>query len=359
MPKLGPSMEEGTVVKWHKAEGEAVSAGEPLVDIETEKTVFEVEAQAAGILRRVFARDGEKVPVGTVLGLVGNAEEPLPEETSASRLKASPSAKRRARELSVDLKTLAGTGPDGRITEADVERAAGEARPPPPGAARGTVITPNTLRKAIAERMTSSKQTIPHFYVGLDVDMSAVLARRAAWKAGQGDAAPSINDVLIWACARALREHRALNSGWSGDRITMFSSINIGFAMAAGNGLVVPVVRGADELTPQEIAARTRDLAQRAAAKKLLPADSEEATFTLSNLGMFEVDWFVPIINPPQCAILAAGRIAERVVPHAGSVAIRAGIMLTLSADHRIVDGVAASRFLQTVKTLLERFTGA
>jgi pyruvate dehydrogenase E2 component (dihydrolipoamide acetyltransferase) len=350
MPKLGPSMEEGTVVKWHKAEGEAVSAGEPLVDIETDKTVVEVEAETAGILRKVFAHDGEKLPVGTVLGLVGGADEPLAEAaTEAPRLKASPSAKRRARELGVDLSDLAGSGPGGRITSEDVERAR--------GVKADMTVAPNAMRRTIGERMAASKQGIPHFYVGLDVDMSAVAAQRGAWKAEQGDAAPSINDILIWACARALKEHRALNSGWSGDRITLFSAIDIGFAMASGNGLVVPVVRAADELAPRQIAARTRELAQKLADRKLTPADTSEATFTLSNLGMFAVDWFIPIINPPQCAILAAGRVADRVVAQAGSVAVRPVMTLTLSADHRIVDGVAAGRFLQTLKTLLERFT--
>ncbi len=379
MPKLGPSMEEGTVAKWHKNEGDAVSAGDPLVDIETDKTVVEIEAEAAGILRKVFARDGEKVPVGAVLGLVGSKEEPMPapqpeEQRPASRpsempqgeptdaaeepgVRASPAARRRARELGLDLQRVSGTGPGGRIVTEDVERAARAAPFAPAGAPAGTVITLNSMRRAIAERMSESKHAIPHFYTGADVDMASVVAARAAWKAKEGEAAPSINDLLIWACARALKEHRAMNSGWTGDRITLFSEINIGVAMAVGNGLIVPVVRAADALSPREIAERTRLLAQKAADKKLTPFDTEGATFTITNLGMFEVDWFIPIINPPQCAILAAGQVADRVVPHAGSIAIRQGMTLILSADHRIVDGVAAGRLLRSIKTVLEGFS--
>lgn len=383
MPKLGPSMEEGTVAKWHKVEGDAVSPGEPLVDIETDKTVVQMEAETAGILRKVFARDGDRLAIGAVLGLVGSMEEPLPATsppgtrapgataggahvplaeadgaTEENGVRASPSAKRRARELGVDLEKVPGTGPGGRIVAEDVERAAAAA--PQVGAVpAGTVITLNAMRRTIAQRMSESKQAIPHFYTGAEVDMTPIVGARAAWKRSDGETAPSINDVLVWACARALREHRAINSGWIGERITLYSEINIGVAMALDNGLVVPVVRGADALDLRQIAEQTRILARRAADKKLTAFDTEGATFTITNLGMFDVEWFIPIINPPQCGILAAGRVADRVVPHAGSIAVRQGMTLVLSADHRIVDGVAAGRLLQGIKTVLEGFSTA
>lgn len=381
MPKLGPSMEDGTVVKWHKAEGDAVRKGEPLFDIETDKSVVEVEAEAAGVLRKVLAGEGEKRTVGNVLGLIGEAEEPLPHapeqgapkagarsapaprapaaeprspEAEQAKLKASPAARRLAGELGVDLGTIDGTGPEGRITSEDVERAAGAASggSAEPG---GTIVTPNAMRRGIAERMSVSKRTVPHFYVSVDVDMTSVLAARTEWKARDGDRAPSINDVLIWACARALKDHAALNAGWRDGRIVIYDAINVGFAMAVGNGLIAPVVRRADALSVPEIGERTRELARKAADKKLTPVDTDGATFTLANLGMFEVEWFVPIISPPQCAVLAAGRVAERVVPRDGEVAIRSMATLTLAADHRIIDGVAAGRFLQTLKSLLEK----
>jgi pyruvate dehydrogenase E2 component (dihydrolipoamide acetyltransferase) len=382
MPKLGPSMEDGTVVKWHKAEGDPIRKGEPLFEIETDKSVVEVEAEAAGVLRKVLAGEGEKRAVGNVIGLIGEADEPLPQaraqglprpvadparaprahaaeprpsEADQSKLKASPAARRLASELDVDLSVVAGTGPEGRITSEDVERAAGAARG---GSAElaGTIVTPNTMRRAIAERMSVSKQTVPHFYVSADADMTSVLAARREWKAREGDRAPSINDVLIWACARALKEHSALNSAWQDGRIVIYDAINVGFAMAVGNGLVAPVVRSADALSVAEIGERTGALARKAADKKLTPGDTDGATFTLSNLGMFEVEWFVPIISPPQCAVLAAGRVTERVVPRSGEVAIRPMATLTLAADHRIIDGVAAGRFLQAVKGLLEAY---
>lgn len=340
MPKLGPSMEEGVLVKWHKLEGQAVRAGEPLFDVETDKTIVEVEAVASGTLRKVLARDGEKVPVGAVVGLLGAADEPLPAVSRAAGApRASPAARRVARELGVDLASLQGTGPEGRIKALDVERAA---------TPHGTAISLNAMRRTIGERMTASKQSVPHFYAAIDADMTAVVAARGA---------SSINDVLIWACARALKEHRALNSGWSNGRIILFEEINIGVAMTVSNGLVAPVLRGADGLALSQIAEQTSALARKARDKKLTAFDTEGATFTLSNLGMFGVDWFIPIINPPQCAILGAGRVAERAVVQEGKVAVRAVMSLTLAADHRIVDGVAAGRFLGAIKKGLEEFT--
>lgn len=381
MPKLGPAMEEGVIAKWHKSEGEAVGVGEPLVDIETEKTVFEVDAQAAGVLRKVLVRDGESASVGAVIGLVGTAEEALPEAAPAmpdaerasrgggavlqSRhasagasevLRASPSAKRRARELGIELATVAGTGPDGRITAGDVEQAARDARPAAPAGARAMIVKPSAMRKSIGQRMSASKQTVPHFYAAVEVDMTAIVGQREAWKKNDADAAPSVNDFLIWACARALKEHQAVNSGWIDDRIVVYNEVNVAVAMATESGLVVPVVRGADGLTLQEIAARTGQLALKVREKKLTAFDTEDATFSVSNLGMFGVEWFIPIINPPQCAILGVGRVAERAAPRDGRLAIRQRVTLTLSADHRIVDGVAVGRFLQAAKALLEGF---
>ena len=211
------------------------------------------------------------------------------------------------------------------------------------------------MRRIVGERMTKSKQTAPHFYLSLDVDMTEVLRSRNTWKEKGEQIIPSINDLILSACARGLRDFPSLNAAFTDHGVEIYSDINIGMAVALEEGLVVPVIRNADRLSLQELAKQTRELAEKTQKKKLFPLDYEGGTFTVSNLGMFGVDNFVAIINPPQCAILAVGQVSPRVVPHSEGIAVRPMMTMSLSADHRVVDGAIAARFLQEVKRHLEK----
>jgi pyruvate dehydrogenase E2 component (dihydrolipoamide acetyltransferase) len=413
MPALGVAQQTGTLLKWLKAEGQAVSKGEPLMEIETDKATVEIEAPGSGILAKVTASPGDQVPVGNRIAVIlapgepagaspeslhasplptgeGNLRSgaataarraavvpPLPQgegrgegqlavtksqptaevaptPESSRRLLASPAAKRIAREKGVDLASLKGRGPEGSILAEDVLRAA-------PGAtaqfaaAREEKIQPlSPMRRIVAERMTHSKQSAPHFYLSIDIDMSAVTKRGAEWPANRQAQAPSLNDFILYACARALRDFPSLNSSFTEQGIRMHSDINLGMAVALEEGLVVPVIRNADRLSLGELTAQTRELVAKAQTKKLVPFDYEGGTFTVSNLGMLGVDNFIAIINPPQAAILALGRVAERIVAENGMFAIKPMMTATLSADHRAVDGAIGARFLQQLKRSLE-----
>ncbi len=390
MPALGVAQEKGILVNWLKAEGESVSKGEPLMEVETDKATVEIEAPASGILTRVSASPGDEVPVGTTIALILEAGEsapvaaepvskPLPlsaeaakvdttrslQETRPSppkvqqqpgRIAASPAAKRIAREKGIELSTLKGSGPEGSILAGDVLRAA-EAKPHGPAVASKTaeIVPFSSMRRIVDQRMTQSKQTAPHFYISMDVDMSEATKKRAEWKQKREEVVPSINDFILWACSQALREFPSLNSTYTDQGMQLFSDINIGLAVAIEDGLVVPVIRNADRLNLRQIALQSRELAEKAQKKKLFPLDYEGGTFSVSNLGMFGVDNFVAIINPPQCAILATGQVAPRVVPYGEGIAVRSMMTMTLSADHRVVDGVMAARFLGKIKALLEK----
>lgn len=413
MPKLGPSIEQATVVRWYKSQGDSVRQGETILDIETEKTVHEVAAEAEGILHEIFIPEGQSCVVGTVLALLGEAGESVarapkadarpsvsaiveapaqvgtatparnPDAAVIDRLliKSSPAARRVAREKGVDLSTVSGTGPRGRIVSEDVVRAAGTAEPAagavPQAAAAARepvparavpVATPingvaikekrslSSVRRAIAERMVQSKHNAPHFYVSMDADMTRVQEARAGWKNDGETSLPSYNDFILWATARALRAHPELNASLVGEEHTIYADISVGMATSVSDGLVVPVIRRADTMSVRGIACHGKNLAAKARDKKLVPADCEGGTFTVSNLGMFGVDSFVAIINPPQCAILAVGQVAPRVVTDGNSIAIRSMVTMTLSIDHRIADGVVASRFLGALKEALETF---
>lgn len=408
MPKLGPSMEHGTVVRWYKSVGEKVIQGEPILDIETDKAIQEILAEADGTLIEILVADGETRAVGTVLAALGEAGESILLSKNESRtmpspqsdavkpiipvipasdaeeglerllIKSSPAARRVAREKGIALTTLNGTGPRGRIVVEDVLRAA-EA----PGQSGNALIQKTTMvvqdgsifptatdkslvikekiqlsstRRRIAERMSLSKREIPHFYASMDVNMSRVEETRTAWKNAGEAVIPSYNDFILWATAQVLKLSPELNSSLIGNEVTTFTEINIGMATAMPEGLIVPVIRRADQLSVRGIASQSKELVEKARNKKLLPADLEAGTFTISNLGMYGVNNFVAIINPPQCAILAVGQVAPRVVVEGSAIAIRAMATMTLSVDHRIADGVAASRFLSTVKTKLEKF---
>lgn len=413
MPKLGPSTDEGTVVRWHKSEGDDVREGEAMLDVETEKAVQEVLAESDGVLHKVVVPEGTTCPVGTLLALLrAVGETPVsPEPASVPSappvavmgtshpevppraqehddrlgrmlVKASPAARRVARERGIKLSAVTGTGPRGRIVSADVERAATAAEVLGHAARRDVVLPPETMhsacataapgaagvvreqrplssvRRLIGQRMLESKRISPHFYLSMDVDMVRVKEIREAWKAAGEAGVPSYNDFMVWACARALRACPELNSSVSGNDAVFYSDVNIGIAVDAPDGLVVPVIRHADRLSVRGVASRAGELAARAREKKLTPSDGEGGTFTVSNLGMLGVDRFVAIINPPQAAILAAGRVAPRVVTDGTSISIRVQATLTLSADHRVVDGALAGRFLAMVKEVLEKADG-
>jgi len=397
MPALGVAQQTGILLKWLKTEGQSVSKGEPLMEIETDKATVEIEAPASGTLAKVSAKAGDEIPVGQTIAVIFAAGEPLPakQESPSSapvwpplpqgegrgegrpatstpttppakpaaatapvggRLLASPAAKRIAREKNINLATLKGSGPEGSILADDVLRAAPDLAPKPQAAPAAQEIIPLTpMRRIVGQRMTQSKQSAPHFYISMDIDMSAVSEARTSWKEKRESNVPSINDFILHACTRALKDFPSLNSTFTDQGIKLHADISIGMAVALDEGLVVPVIRQADRLSLAELAVQSRELADKAQKKKLFPLDYEGGTFTVSNLGMLGVDSFTAIINPPQCAILAVGRVAPRVVADDGMFAIRSLMTATLSADHRVVDGAIAARFLQQVKQYLEK----
>lgn len=395
MPALGVAQQTGTLLKWLKSEGQSVSKGEPLMEIETDKATVEIEAAASGILTRVAAKAGDEIPVGQTIALIlapGEASPakqeapaaapilpPLPQgegrgeerattsttkttlaistRPSGGRILASPKAKRIAQERGIDLKSLRGTGPEGSVLADDVLRAATGTSAASPAAsveAAQEIIPLSPMRRIVGERMAQSKLSAPHFYVSIDVDMSAVRKLRIEWRQRGDEAIPSINDFILLACARALKDFPLVNSTYTGQGINQHADINIGMAVALEEGLVVPVLRNADRLSLTELATQSRELIDKAQTKKLFPLDYEGGTFTVSNLGMLGVDSFIAIINPPQCAILAVGRVAPRVVADEGMFAIKSLMTATLSADHRVVDGAIGARFLRQVKERLE-----
>ena len=386
MPALGVAQEKGTLINWLKAEGQSVTKGEPLMEVETDKATVEIEAPASGVLANVIASPGDEVPVGNRIALilapgekvegmsapappaVSRAEaasqsvraESAPARPKESRpsgiIPASPAARRIAREKGLDLSTLRGTGPEGAILAQDVVRplATETAVPGGPPRVKETVqLTP--MRRIVGERMAKSKQSAPHFYVSLEVDMTEISRKRNVLKAAGDALVPSINDYILAASARALGDFPSLNAAFTDKGVEVYGEINLGMAVAIEEGLVVPVIRNADRLSLAELAKQSRALAEKAQKKKLFPLDYEGGTFTVSNLGMLGVDNFVAIINPPQCAILAVGQVAPRVVAHGEGIAVRSMMTMSLSADHRVVDGALAARFLREVKVQLEK----
>jgi pyruvate dehydrogenase E2 component (dihydrolipoamide acetyltransferase) len=398
MPALGVAQEKGTLLNWLKAEGQSVTKGDPLMEVETDKATVEIEAPASGILTNVTASAGDEIPVGNKIAVIlapgevataatdqdprplpegeGKSEarpvlrpeilsegHPLPEgegrgkgrSAVRGKILASPAAKRIAKEKGIDIASLKGTGPEGAVLAEDVLRSTNSQAAAPGGSTKikETVqLTP--MRRIVGERMTKSKQTAPHFYLSMDVDMTEITRRRNMLKEKGESLVPSINDCILSACARALRDFPSLNAAFTDHGVEIYSDINIGMAVALDEGLVVPVIRNADRLSLQELAKQSREFAEKPQKKKLFPLDYEGGTFTVSNLGMFGVDNFVAIINPPQCAILAVGQVASRVVPHGEGIAVRPMMTMSLSADHRVVDGAIAARFLQEVKRHLE-----
>ncbi len=393
LPALGMAQDTGKIVEWLKAEGQHVTAGEPLVVIETDKAAVDLDAPATGILAQVSAKAGDEVPVARVIALILSAEEaeagvsqpngapapaapaapaveasapspsarptatptaasgpPQPHGANGRRL-ASPKARRIAAEHGVDLATLRGTGPGGVVLAADVPAAANPAIAPTVAVSGGSEMS--AIWRLMAERTTQSWTTIPHFFLVREVAAEALIAWRARTTQGASERV-TYTDLLVKIVAEALRQHPRLNASWQDGAIVHHDEINIGLAVAVADGLVVPVIHQADDLTPSGIAPRRADLVGRAQAGKLRPPDLAGGTFTISNLGMYGIDAFNAIINAPQAAILAVGRMADRVVPVNGQPAVRPMMTLSLSCDHRVVDGARGAEFLSTVATLIE-----
>jgi pyruvate dehydrogenase E2 component (dihydrolipoyllysine-residue acetyltransferase) len=392
MPRLSDSMEEGTVLQWFKQPGDSVAVGEELVEIETDKANMAYESDVGGTLTEIVAQEGETLPIGSVIARVegsgdsgegsGRSAAGPAEEAASDRPKASPLAKRMAKESGLDLGRLQGSGPGGRIVKADVERAASAAGgavggPAPEEAsataggggspaatgpavetAKGEVVLEelSKLQSTIARRMAESKATAPHFYLSVEIDMSEAVEARARIKetAGEGETVPSFNDMVVKAGALALREHPRANGAYRDGRFELYSRVNVGIAVAGQDSLVVPTVFDADRKGLRQIASESRTLAQRVRDGKITPPELSGATFTVSNLGMYGIDAFSAVINPPQAAILAVGAIVERPVVRDGRIATAHLMSATLACDHRILYGAAGAEFLARIRALLE-----
>ena len=418
LPRLGQGMESGVVVRWLKQEGDRVEKGEPLYELDTEKVTQEVEAEASGVLLKIAVSEGE-VPVGQTVAVIGEegeqvaeAEKPAESEEKPAdaedetevdetpqeegsrgparddereegreasgkrdmteqiteirepqgdgRVKASPLARRVARERGIDLAQVRGTGPEGRIVAEDVERAevapaqAAPAAAPPAAAGEVEVVPLTAIRKTIARRLTEAWQA-PVFQISMSADMTRALELRAKLvELAKDGPKPTISDVLTKVCASALMRHRQLNAEFVGEEVRIHPTANMGMAVATERGLVVPVTRSAERLSIPEIAAQRVELVDRARSGKLKQADLEGGTFTISNLGMFGIEHFIAVLNPPQVAILAVGAVEEKPVVREGEITVRPLMDLTLTCDHRAVDGAVAAEFLATVRSMLE-----
>jgi pyruvate dehydrogenase E2 component (dihydrolipoamide acetyltransferase) len=441
LAKLSPTMEEGTIVKWAKNEGDAVKVGDVLAEIETDKANMEMEALGAGVLRKILVPAGGKAPVGALIGVIaepgedigptlakaeaaaptapapaaekpekneeketGDRDQPAPaireaeqqeratsaegREASApapsaprpapsagaevreGRLKASPLARSMAAERNIPLESVSGSGPGGRIIKRDIEAWSGGPRPARPEAAAtapavpvpappGPQIAPgqelplSNMRKTIAKRLAESKFTAPHFYVTMEIDMAQASGLREQLQRA-AEAKVSYNDLVVKACARALARFAMVNASWAGDRIVTHAEVNVGVAVALPDGLITPVVRNADRKSVVEIGREIKELAGRARERKLKPEEFSGSTFTVSNLGMMDVTQFTAIINPPDSAILAVGAVRKVPVVVDDALAVGERMNVTLSCDHRVVDGALGAAFLQEVRRLLE-----
>jgi pyruvate dehydrogenase E2 component (dihydrolipoamide acetyltransferase) len=418
MEALSPTMEEGRLVEWKKQEGDAVAVGDVLAEVETDKAVMELVARAGGTLLKQVVQAGTTVPVSELVAVIGEPGEKVeapsgsqgdgkaaaakkpaakaeapeaqaqvpvdangqpasrpaaaprpapaqPAARSAGRVKASPLARRMAAERGIDISGVAGSGPEGRIVARDVEGS----RPPAAGAATAAAgrapalrlpagqsyqdVPLSQIRKTIAKRLVQSIGPIPTFYLTTEVDMERSRDAREALLEAGGEKV-SFNDIVIKAVAMALRQHPECNAWWQDDHIRYWNEVHVSMAVAIEEGLITPVIRHTDLKSLREIAAESRDLAGRARERKLAPEEYTGGTFSVSNLGMLDIDEFTAVINPPEAGILAVGRMVERPVVHEGAVAIRRRMRLTMSCDHRVIDGATGARFLQTLKRMLE-----
>jgi len=420
LAKLSPTMEEGTIVKWSKNEGDAVKVGDILAEIETDKANMEMEALGTGVLRRILVPAGAKAPVGALIGVIAESSDdiasllatappsapapaapapapPAPAVAAAplapapppptlrlpaldaappaavveaGRVKASPLARSMAAARNIPLGAVQGSGPGGRVIKRDIESWAGAAptmsrasspsaasapaAPPPGSVVPGQELPLSNMRRAIARRLAESKFGAPHFYVTVEIDMGPAVALREQLLRGE-NVKVSFNDLVLKSCARALTRFPTVNASWAGDKIVTHGEVHVGVAVAIPDGLIVPVVRNADRKSVQEISREVKDLATRARERKLRPEEFAGSTFSVSNLGMMDVSEFTAIINPPESAILAVGSVRKTPVVGADDQ-IRVGhrMKVTLSSDHRVIDGALAAEFLGEVRRLLE-----
>lgn len=402
MPRLSDTMEEGVIVGWLKQEGDMIEPGDVLAEVETDKATMELDSYQEGVLLHIHVKEGP-VPVDSIIAILGEegedyehllkeeeeekeqeaapqeaeektaeassqpqkestAEAPASSLTDSGRIKASPLAKKIASEKGIDLQTITGTGDGGRIIKRDVEEAIEKGTSAPAATPAVSQISLGTedqsipvtqMRKVIAKRLGESKFTSPHFYVTVEIDMDNAIEARKTLNEGEEDRI-SFNDMMIKAAAVTLRQHPIINSSWQDDQIVVNGNINIGVAVAVDEGLLVPVIRNADYKSLSQIRSEIVEMAGRARDRKLKPEEMQGNTFTISNLGMFGVEEFTAIINPPDSAILAVGTIVEKPVVKNGEIVIGNTMKVTLSCDHRVIDGALGAQFLQTLKSYLE-----
>jgi pyruvate dehydrogenase E2 component (dihydrolipoamide acetyltransferase) len=391
MPKLSDTMEEGVILKWLRKEGEKIKQGDILVEIQSDKADMELEAYDSGVVRKIFVPEGSKAPIGGLIAVIGGPDEdisavlsgtptisapkavdrsmqpassaaqaPQPtEKPSDGKGKASPLARKLASDYKIDLSSVSGSGPQGRVIKRDLEgmlsgKPSGSpaiSKPIIPGTSNDVELSP--IRKTIAKRMTESKATAPHFYVTVEVDMDPAMTFRDQIN-NVKEIKLSFTDIVIKASSEALMKHPQVNATYLGDKMRQYHYTHIGVAVAMEEGLVTPIVRNCEQKRLDQINAELRDLVERARTRKLKPDEYLGATFTISNLGMFGVDEFAAIVNPPEGAILAVGGIVEKPVVKNSQIVIGHTMKVTLSSDHRIIDGAVAARFMQDLKKILE-----
>ena len=412
MEALSPTMEEGRLVEWKKKEGDAVAQGDVLAEVETDKAVMELVARASGTLIKQDVKAGATVAVGTVLALIGEkgeavpasdgrtvgpadgaaapapapapvaakpaptpAADPAPKASApvvtasapapaTGRVRASPLARKMAGEKGVDIASIAGSGPEGRVVKRDVEAAQSDGQTVRrsggptvrlPAGVEFEDVPLTQIRKTIAKRLVQSIGPIPTFYLTTEVDMERAAEARDALKASLGDEGKvSFNDIVLKAVATTLAQHPECNAWWQDDHIRKWHTVHLGMAVAIPDGLITPVIRNAETKSMRQIAAEARDMAGRARERKLKPEEYTGATFSVSNLGMFDIDEFTAVINPPEAGIIAVGRLAETPVVMNGQVTVRRRMRLTMSCDHRVIDGATGAQFLKTLKLMLE-----
>ena len=419
MPKLSPTMEEGQLSRWLKKEGDRVSMGEPLAEIDTDKATMEMQALSSGVLRKILIKEGESAPLGQLIAIIGEPDEDISaieskasgsnteakpksepsseaapaepatsatavttdgngrqgevtEVSSSGRLIVSPLAARMAAEAGIDLRTLAGTGPGGRIIKRDIEAAlSGKSAAAAPAPPKLRVVQPSqkaavagasafhdepvsVMRKTIANRLVTSIGPVPHFFLTTEIEMDRAVEMRQSIKALDPDLKISINDIIIKVAAAALLQHPQVNASYQDKAVRYYEQADIGVAVAIEEGLITPVVRAANQKSLSEIAQEVRELAERARARKLVPEEYTGASFSISNLGMFGIDEFTAIINPPEAAILAVGSVSAKPVVRDEQIVARQMMRVTMSCDHRVIDGATGAKFLQTFKKILE-----
>lgn len=422
MPKLSPTMEEGQISRWLKKEGDKVSMGEPLAEIDTDKATMEMQALANGVLRKILINEGQSAPLGQLIAVIGEPnediasmlseapaaapakqEQPKPEEpkpaeqpapqpqakaaaasaapaprpvdngqpraatAESGRMIVSPLAARMAADAGIDLRSLQGSGPGGRIVKRDIEAAISQPKPAPSfpravsagqipqiGASAYRDEPASEIRKTIAKRLVTSLGPVPHFFLTTEIEMDRAAEMRRGINALDPDLKISINDIIIKVAAAALVQHPQVNASFQDKFVRYYERADVGVAVAIEDGLITPVVRAADQKSLSQIAGEVRELAERARTRKLKPEEYTGATFSISNLGMFGIDEFTAVINPPEGAILAVGAMAPKPVVRDNEIVVRQIMRVTMSCDHRVIDGATGAKFLQTFKKILE-----